>query len=233
MEQLQPYVTIEVVGPKSAGAVHGAAYSTASIVHGARFESDWAVCGLAPSWQQTAEACTSHPSLAFLRLTVHHRRTQTDDEVGLMRRIRTPCPGRSLPSSVPGPSPGDAISRTSPVPLPHACAWVGSGRSATPSQVVATEVIPWWCLREGLRVVPLQDTYGSRLPLARLILSVEMRGEILAEEKARKTLYAAQPPPRQIIPMRRLSTAGDLREDDAPVGQCDWNPRGVPRGKAR
>lgn len=135
----------------------GAASSLKAVVHGARFVSDWADSGFMPAWHQGAEAVTSHPRVALLRIGVYHHRWRGDDE----------C--------------------------------------------VAVEVLPWWALRQGVRVLQLHDVYGSRLPLARLVVDVTLRADVLTAAHVRATYSAGERPPRQVS---MAHTAGGASSED-------------------
>ena len=73
------------------------------------------------------------------------------------------------------------------------------------SVTLAVATLPWWTLREGVRVLSLDDPYGRRLVLAKLVVCVEMRGERLSKEKDRLRVYSNQRPSR---PLGRLVTYG-------------------------
>ena len=64
--------------------------------------------------------------------------------------------------------------------------------------VLAVRVVPWWCLREGVRVLPLDDIYGRRLARGKLLVRVHMRGDRLTDVKARMRAQADTRPPRQL-----------------------------------
>ena len=84
------------------------------------------------------------------------------------------------------------------------------------ADLLAVAVVPWWCLREGVRVVPLDDSYGRSLARAKLVVRLQMRGSRLTDEQARRRANADLRPPRQIgtlvtngIDVSSLVTSGD------------------------
>ena len=52
------------------------------------------------------------------------------------------------------------------------CVW--NRREHEDDDQLAVAVVPWWCLREGVRVLPLDDIYGRKLARTKLVLRVQV-----------------------------------------------------------
>ena len=76
------------------------------------------------------------------------------------------------------------------------CVW--NRREHEADDQLAVAVVPWWCLREGVRVLPLDDIYGRKLARTKLVLRVQLRGDRLTDEEARRRANADERPPQQL-----------------------------------
>ena len=79
--------------------------------------------------------------------------------------------------------------------LPHLCM---EPEEHEDDDQLAVAVVPWWCLHEGVRVLPLDDIYGRKLARTKLVLRVQLRGDRLTDEEARRRANADERPPQQL-----------------------------------
>jgi hypothetical protein len=83
-------------------------------------------------------------------------------------------------------------------------------------ELLATATVPWWCMREGVRALPLDDVCGRRLVRSKLVVRVQMRGDRLMDEHARMRANADIRPPRQLgmLVTYGIDVSSLVRQDD-------------------
>ena len=87
--------------------------------------------------------------------------------------------------------------------------------SSAQDELVAIEVVPFWALRPGYRVLQLRDPHGSPLLLSRLLVEIELREDNLPQKTVRETYQAGERPQRQVS---MAQTSAEARDEWGVIG---------------